>query len=497
MTAAHSPAEPAAQPVTARTWELFAPGRRGLSIGIIASITLVAAESLAIGTVLPLVARELGDLQLYGWVYTAFYLGNLVGIVLAGGALDRMPLRRPFALGLGLFGIGLLAGGLAPSMPVLIIARFVQGLGGGALAPTAYVVIGRRLPERLQPSMFALMSAAWVAPGIIGPSIAAFVGAVTSWRWVFLGLLPLLVLAAVPALRALRGVDRRAEPAAGPTGVEEVGDTAPVGAAAGDTIGSVRRLPNALLAAVGAGLLIAALASAELAVTLGGAAIGIALLVPAFRRLTPPCTLRLADGVPAAVLLRGIMTFSFFLADAYVAMLLQTWRGTSPVLTGVVFTATTIAWSAGAWWQARRIDRWGPRRFVVLGFSCIAVGALLTASVASPAVPVWLAVLTWMLPGIGMGLMYSAVTLVVLRRAPAGEQGAASSALQLADILGTVLGTGTGGAITAAGIRAGGDGLGWSLGLVFGLSALLAAAGLVASRRLPGPAESAEPAAVD
>jgi MFS family permease len=181
------------------------------------------------------------------------------------------------------------------------------------------------------------------------------------------------------------------------------------------------------------------------------------------------------------------MTFSFFAADAYVALLLQTWRGTSPVLTGIVFTATTIAWSAGSWWQAKRIDAWGQRRFVELGFLFIVLGSALTLPVASPAVPPWVAVFTWMLPGIGMGLMYSAVTLVVLRRTAPAEQGGATSALQLADILGTVLGTGVGGAITAAGIRAGGDGLGWALGAVFAMSSLLAVVGVAASRRLPGP----------
>ena len=125
---------------------------------------------------MPIVADELGNRELYGWVYTAFFLGNLLGVVLAGGALDRMPLHRPFAAGLVLFGAGLLIGGLAPSMPILVLARFIQGLGGGAVAPTAYVAIGRVLPENLQPRMFAMLSTAWVVPGIIGPSIAAVVG---------------------------------------------------------------------------------------------------------------------------------------------------------------------------------------------------------------------------------------------------------------------------------------------------------------------------------
>ena len=201
MTSA--PAAPAAAP--ARTADLFTPKLRGLTIGLISTITLVALESLAIGTVMPIVADELGNRELYGWVYTAFFLGNLLGVVLAGGALDRMPLHRPFAAGLVLFGAGLLIGGLAPSMPILVLARFIQGLGGGAVAPTAYVAIGRVLPENLQPRMFAMLSTAWVVPGIIGPSIAAVVGEVLGWRWVFLGLLPFL---------ARRGRPRRHGPPA-------------------------------------------------------------------------------------------------------------------------------------------------------------------------------------------------------------------------------------------------------------------------------------------
>jgi MFS family permease len=434
-----------------------------------------------------MVARELGDLALYGWVYSAFYLGNLIGIVVVGGALDRMPLWRPFAAGLGLFAVGLFVGGLAPSMPVLIAARFVQGLGGGCVAPTAYVAIGRCLPERLQPRMFAMLSTAWVVPGIIGPSIAALVGQVAGWRWVFLGLLPLLALASVLALSALRGV---------PAPVDSSGGRA-FGGSAGSA--AIRRLGDALLAAGGAGLLVAALTAADLPVMLAGSVLGLALLLPAFRRLTPPGTLRLAAGVPAAVLLRGVMTFAFFAADAYIALLLQTWRGTPATLTGIVFTVTTLAWTAGSWIQARRIDAWGIRRFVGLGFALVAAGAALTIPAASPAVPPEVVAVTWMLPGLGMGFMYAAVTLLVLRRTTPEEQGAASSALQLADILGTALGAGVGGAITAAGTRVGGDGLGWALAGVFGLSLAAAACGVVASRRLDpaSPRRAPGAAAVD
>ncbi len=453
----------------ARTSDLFAPGLRGLTLGLVSTITLVALESLAIGTVMPIVADELGDLALYGWVYTAFFLGSLIGIVISGGVLDRVPLHRPFAVGLALFGLGLAIGGLAPSMPVLIGARFLQGLGAGAVTPAAYVAIGRSLPDQLQPRMFAMLSTAWVVPGVLGPSLAAVVGEFFGWRWVFLGLIPLLVVAGGVAFSALRRV---------PPAVARIGSGDPRPA------GNLRRLAVALVAAAGAAILVAALGATSPPILVAGVALGGALLLPAFRWLTPPGTLRLARGVPAAVLLRGLMTFSFFAADAYIALLLQTWRGTPATLTGVVFTVTTIAWTIGTWAQARRIDRYGPGRFVALGFACLVVGGLLTLPALLAWVPPEITIITWAIPGLGMGFMYSAVTLVVLRGVDKSEQGSASSSLQLSDILGTALGAGVAGAVTAAGVRGGPDGLGAALAAVFAVSIGAAVLGVLASGRV-------------
>ncbi len=136
---------------------LWSARRRSLTGGLVLTITLVAFEALAVATVMPDVARELGGLSngLYGWAFTAFFLGSLVGIVVVGGAVDGRGLARPFMLGLGLFAIGLVLGGAAPTMEILIVGRFLQGLGAGAIPPIAYVAIGRSLPERLRPRMFA------------------------------------------------------------------------------------------------------------------------------------------------------------------------------------------------------------------------------------------------------------------------------------------------------------------------------------------------------
>ena len=117
---------------------------------------------------------------------------------------SSLAVSPPFLGGLGLFAIGLLIGGLAP-MQVLVLARFIQGLGAGAIPPVAYVAIARSMPEELRPRMFAWLSTAWALPGVMGPAIAGIVGDTIGWRAVFLGLLPLVVVAVTttPALRAV------------------------------------------------------------------------------------------------------------------------------------------------------------------------------------------------------------------------------------------------------------------------------------------------------
>src|SRR5262245_18056780 len=109
------------------------PANRALTAGLVLTIVSVAFEGLAVPTVMPTVARELGGLAAYGWVFSAFMLANVVGITAAGQRTDRGGPLGAFAAGLALFGLGLALGGAAPSMAVLIVARMVQGLGGGAL----------------------------------------------------------------------------------------------------------------------------------------------------------------------------------------------------------------------------------------------------------------------------------------------------------------------------------------------------------------------------
>src|SRR5512146_1878437 len=81
---------------------IWAPTRRALTVGLVLAVTFVAFEALAIATILPLVGRHLGNLRLYGWVFSAFLLASLIGIVVAGALADRVPLARPMLAALAL-----------------------------------------------------------------------------------------------------------------------------------------------------------------------------------------------------------------------------------------------------------------------------------------------------------------------------------------------------------------------------------------------------------
>lgn len=458
---------------------LWSARRRALTIGLVLTVTLVAFEALAISTVMPSVKDDLGGLELYGWVFSAFFLASLVGIVVVGASVDRHGLAAPFAIGLALFAVGLLVGGLAPSMPILVAARFVQGLGAGAIPPIAYVAIGRSLPEHLRPRMFATMSTAWILPGLIGPSIAAGIGETVGWRFVFLGLLPLIALSGALTLRALGGI---AAPA------DEVAAEAGAGAAAR------RRLPLAIQVAAGAGLVTLGLTLEDVAPMLLIVGIGIPVMFVALRRLTPPGTLTARPVVPAAILLRGLLTFMFFGIDAFVSLALVDWRGLSLAEAGITLTAATIVWTAGSWVQARGSSRWPTHRFVQVGFATAFAGLALFSLVLLPGVPWAFGIPAFALAGFGMGLSYSPQALIVLRESAPEEQGAMSSALSLTDTLGTALGTGVSGAIIAAGVRGSGE-LMPGLGIAFGAALVIGLAGIVLTYRLRRPARASRLAA--
>ncbi|HEX6417596.1 MAG TPA: MFS transporter [Acidimicrobiales bacterium] len=465
---------PAAGPGPARRAPadgVWAPGRRRLTAALVLTITLVAFESLAIATVMPVVADDLGGLGLYGWVFSGFFLGSLVGIVLAGRAADRRGTRLPFVAGLALFSAGLVVGGAAPSMAVLVAGRVAQGAGAGVIPAVAYATVARSYPPDLRPRVFAVFSTAWVVPGLIGPAAASGIEHASSWRLVFLALLPLVVVAGYLAVPVLSG------PAAASAAAAGTGRTRPGPAARDD------RLRDVLVLVSGVALVLGGLGAHRPLLTAALVAAGLPPAAWAFLRLVPAGTVALRPGLPAAVAARGVLTFAFFGADAYVSLAVTRGHGAPTWVAGLALTGATLTWTSGAWVQQRVVGRRGPRWLVRRGFAVIAAGIALLAVSLGP-VPVAVTVLAWTVAGFGMGIAYAPISVTVLGTAAPGEEGRASASLQLTDVLGVSLGTGLSGVFVALG-----EGRGWatasSLTLAFVVMLAVAVAGAVAAGRLP------------
>ena len=183
----------------------FGPGRRALTFGLLLTVVGVAFEALAVATVLPAVVADLGGLQ-------PLRLGLLRASCSRSSSASSSPgcwpmlAARPCPSRWACCSSrrALVVGGLAPSMPVLIAGRALQGFGGGAIASIAYVAIGRGYPEGAKPRMLALLSTAWVVPGLVGPGLAGLMAEGLGWRSIFLVLAPLPIVTGALALPSLR-----------------------------------------------------------------------------------------------------------------------------------------------------------------------------------------------------------------------------------------------------------------------------------------------------
>ncbi|MDQ0796112.1 MFS transporter [Streptomyces sp. B1I3] len=405
---------------------------RALSVGIVSVVLLIAFEATAVGTAMPVAARELHGIPLYAFAFSAYFTTSLFAMVLSGQWADRRGPLAPLATGIGAFGAGLLVSGTAGYMWTFILGRAVQGVGGGLVIVALYVVIGRAYPERARPSIMAAFSAAWIVPSVVGPLGAGTVTENLGWRWVFVGI-PVLIL--LPLGLALPAIRRMA--------------SGPADAVAGAQPYDRRRLRLALGISLGAGLL--QYAGQELRwLSLLPAVAGTALLVPAVLGLMPRGTVRAARGLPAVILLRGISAGSFIAAESFVPLMLVTQRGLSPTMAGLSLAAGGLTWALGSYVLAR--PRLEPYRepLMVAGMVLVALSIAAAPAVLIEAVPVWTLAAVWGVGCFGMGVVIASTSVLLLKLSAPEEAGGNSAALQISDGLANVLLLTGGGAAFAA-----------------------------------------------
>ncbi|MDF5756948.1 MFS transporter [Spongiactinospora sp. TRM90649] len=386
---------------------------RSLTVGLVAMVSLVAFEYLAVAVAMPVVARELGGAHLYGLAFSGAMAAGVVGTVIGGRWADLRGPAAPLWSGAVAFGGGLLLAGLAQNMETLIAGRLVQGLGGALINVSLYVLVARVYPEAQHPKIFSLFATAWVVPSMVGPALVGAVAAAGHWRLVFLAVPFLTVIAGIFLVRGLAG-----QPISG-------GQAEPAP-------GLLRKTGWAVLTAVGAGLM--QYGSDGEPVLL---AVGVLVLLLALPRLLPKGTVRAARGLPAVVALRGLTAGAFFAAEVMVPLMLDAKYFLSPLTAGLALTGGALSWSFASWLQGREV--FSRMVNLVAGTASISAGIALMGVVSFGLGPVALAYPSWIVAGFGMGLVYPTLSVLTLELSARGEQGVNSSALQVGEMVFSVV----------------------------------------------------------
>ena len=432
---------------------------RLVTIAVIALITIIAFEAMAVSTAMPVVAAELNAVKSYGLAFSIMLTAELLGTVLSGVWSDRRGPFQVLVVGQILFALGCVVAGLAGSFGVLLVGRAVAGLGGGLNVVALYVVAGRVYPESVRPRVFSWTSAAWVLPSLIGPPIAGWLTTTFSWRWVFLVVLAPIAATFVIVLQQRESIDGglRGEGAAAAgqapspapaSGSAPAATPAPVSGSAAER----RVVWLGLTIAVAAGLL---QVGAERLVPfspamLGAAALGLAGVLLVYPRLVPAGTLRIRRGLPATMVSRLLLSATFNGSVTFVPLMLVAERHLSPTLAGAVLTVGALGWSFGSWVQGNPTFADRKPQLVSVGGVFLTAGIGLLAIVAAVGLHWLVLAVGSVLTGLAMGLATSSTSVLTLALSPAEEHGRASSSLNLSDVLGAVLGISLSGAFFAA-----------------------------------------------
>ncbi|TIU53006.1 MAG: MFS transporter, partial [Mesorhizobium sp.] len=152
-----------------------------ISLGIL----LHATNETMIATVMPAMVGDIAGVQFVGWSLAVYELGAIVAGAAAGRLVSFVALRTNMMAAALLYAAGALVCATAPSMPVFLAGRLVEGLGGGALVSLAFVSVKRLFPRNIWPQLFGIISAIWGVAAFSGPMLGAIIVDFLSWRWAF------------------------------------------------------------------------------------------------------------------------------------------------------------------------------------------------------------------------------------------------------------------------------------------------------------------------
>ncbi|QOR48572.1 MFS transporter [Trueperella pecoris] len=446
-----------------------------LSILAVTLISLVAFETVAVATAMPFVVEILHGEHLYALASGVAMATQLMTTAFAGPWCDAKGPKPSFYTGISLFILGLVVATFSPNVEFIVVGRAIQGLGGGLIIVPLYVFVGNYVEPHRQARIFGSFAAAWVVPSLVGPLVAGFFVEHLNWRFVF-GVVPVLMVFVIPVLltqfakfpqvferRPLSGYKR----------------TIAFAVSAGICVLAIQMLSG--------------LRAESFDATVIGAVLALSILVLVLARpLLPRGTFTAGRGLPATVLVRLIINGTFLSVEIFLPLMLKIVHGWSPTQAGMVMTLGSITWAVGSWMSGRITSSRRRSLLPVVGTLTQLLGTAFTIVAASHHVHGGLALLGWLVAGLGIGWAYPALTVHGLALTPPERHGLTSAALSIADTLGAALFVAWSGIIFTL-TAPFGD---LSFAFVIGLMVAILAVGLAVSRRVldvtPAPLPASE-----
>ncbi len=411
------------------TWRsLFSHGLGLYVVMLNLGIGLHAVDVFVVSTVMPDVVRDLSGAHFYAWSTMLYMVASIIGAAATAPLRLRFGGRRAYCAGAVLFLIGSASCATAPNMELFILARFVQGFGGGIVVSRSMAMVGDLFPEHLKKPILALISSTWGVAALIGPALGGSFAAFHFWRGAFWFNIPFVLLFLGVALTRL------------PADKPQKGD-AP-------------QFPFGRLALLSAGVMSIGVASegANLAERIGLIVLALVLVFVTFtldrrglNRIFPghPLSWKTTTGTGYWVMFLASVTHTVI--GVFLPLALQELHGQSPIVAGYMMAALAIGWTAASVFTAK----WqGTKAFAAmvcgLIFCVIGLAALALGVVALP--PLAIVVFNGLV-GIGLGSSNLHVVAATMRHAAQGEESITASSIPTIRSLGIAFGAAAAGAI--------------------------------------------------
>ena len=421
---------------------VFRPQYRARALVVAGGIVIHAINVFIVITVLPSIVQEIGGLPYFAWNTTLYVLASVLAGGFAARILPAIGARAHYRGALALFALGSAICALAPSMPVLLIGRLIQGLGAGSLSALSWTMVRALFPEPLWPTAISVISASWGIATTLGPAFGGLFAGPGVWRWAFW-----TVAAIAPVLWVLveTALPRDLAPAPRPT----------------------RPMAHLNLALLCLSVLGVSFGSAGTGV--GRNALGLAIALAGLggfvwleahgrRRLMPAgaCNPTTGLGITFAAMMAVVIAVN---TEIFVPYFLQTLHGLAPVHAGYLSALMSFGWTAGSMAVSGAPPHITPRWMTagpIVQAAALAGLALLTPT-AFMTGQTGLLGLCLFAQGVGIGICWPHVCAGVYRFAPDSEQDLAAASITMVIMLSNALGSALAGMVSnLAGLAEGG-----------------------------------------